>query len=271
MAAISFATQTPDASFSGLHPHAAASLSGVGAAGGMAAHGAAVALDESTALMYAAERGAVRSIQAWMARGGDINGTLIHQVRACRAAGAPAGWACHRGRDGPATVCPGEKSGPALIHAARTTSPPPLPRTLQAGGSYTPLQLAAYTGHAIAVRSLLASGADPSATAATVTAPQQGGMFSGRGGAGSMAGPAHSSPVGHLPLHLTARYGHSAALEALLESGLDPNSIDEFSQTGASPHTSRWPHTQHTAPLTHSRAPSPQPCTTPPPLVTSPA
>lgn len=39
------------------------------------------ALDEATALMFAAERGAVRSIQAWMARGGDINGTLVQQVR----------------------------------------------------------------------------------------------------------------------------------------------------------------------------------------------
>ena len=38
------------------------------------------ALDEATALMFAAERGAVRSIQAWMARGGDINGTLVQQV-----------------------------------------------------------------------------------------------------------------------------------------------------------------------------------------------
>lgn len=83
MAAMSFGTQTPDIHGASMHPHTAAGLHGIAAAGSTAANAAAatVALDESTALMYAAERGAVRSIQAWMARGGDINGTLIHQVR----------------------------------------------------------------------------------------------------------------------------------------------------------------------------------------------
>ena len=122
-------------------------------------------LDEATALIFAAERGASRSIQSWMARGGDINGTLV----------------------------------------------------AQAGGCYTPLQLASYTGHAVAVKTLLSCGADPSLTASTVG-------FSGQH-------PHGSAPVGHLPLHLAARYGHSAALEALLEGGVDPNSVDEFSQT----------------------------------------
>jgi hypothetical protein len=77
MAAISFGTQTSDIHGANMHHNTSADLHGVAASGS----GAAVALDESTALMYAAERGAVRSMQAWMARGGDINGTLIHQVR----------------------------------------------------------------------------------------------------------------------------------------------------------------------------------------------
>lgn len=116
-------------------------------------------LDEATALLFAAERGAARSIQSWMARGGDVNGTLV----------------------------------------------------AQAGGCYTPLQLCAYTGHAIAVRTLLSCGADPSLTAVAL------------GGPG--AAQAGATPVGHLPLHLAARYGHAAALEALLEGGVDPNAV----------------------------------------------
>ena len=124
-------------------------------------------MDESTALMFAAERGAIKSIQAWQARGGALDTVLIHQ----------------------------------------------------AGGSYTALQLAAFTGHALAVRTLLACGMDPSVTAAAGSARAEGGA--GSGGAG----------VGHLPLHLAARYGHAAALEALLEAGVDPNAADEFGQT----------------------------------------
>ena len=116
-------------------------------------------LDEATALLFAAERGAARSIQSWMARGGDVNGTLV----------------------------------------------------AQAGGCYTPLQLCAYTGHAIAVRTLLSCGADPALTAVAL------------GGPG--AAQAGAAPVGHLPLHLAARYGHAAALEALLEGGVDPNAV----------------------------------------------
>ena len=116
-------------------------------------------LDEATALLFAAERGAARSIQSWMARGGDVNGTLV----------------------------------------------------AQAGGCYTPLQLCAYTGHAIAVRTLLSCGADPSLTAVALGGPSS-----------ALAGAA---PVGHLPLHLAARYGHAAALEALLEGGVDPNAV----------------------------------------------
>ena len=76
-------------------------------------------LDEATALLFAAERGAARSIQSWMARGGDVNGTLV----------------------------------------------------AQAGGCYTPLQLCAYTGHAIAVRTLLSCGADPALTSVALGGP----------------------------------------------------------------------------------------------------
>ena len=143
-----------------------ASRAGAADAAAQSASNSVSGLDEATALVFAAERGAARSIQSWMARGGDINGTLV----------------------------------------------------AQAGGCYTPLQLASYTGHAVAVKTLLSCGADPSLTAATV-------------GTNGSSHPQGSAPVGHLPLHLAARYGHSAALEALLEGGVDPNSVDEFSQT----------------------------------------
>jgi len=142
-------------------------------AGGQAQAMAAVpGLDEATALVFAAERGAARSIQAWMARGGDINGTLV----------------------------------------------------AQAGGCYTPLQLASYTGHAVAVRTLLSCGADPSLTAAT--------LGGAAGGAAAQMPPAGAAAVGHLPLHLAARYGHAAALEALLEGGVDPNAVSPGARVG---------------------------------------
>ena len=148
---------------------------------------AADSMDEATALMFAAERGAVKSIHAWQARGGDIDSLLIHQ----------------------------------------------------AGGSYTPLQLAAFTGHATAVRALLACGADASVTAAGVAA---------RGGSGSGGGvpPAVGAAVGHLPLHLCARYGHASALEALLEAGCNANSQDEVGRgvclvSRCSPHAAPHP------------------------------
>jgi len=38
-------------------------------------------VDESTALMFAAERGAIKSIQAWQSRGGNLDTLLVHQVR----------------------------------------------------------------------------------------------------------------------------------------------------------------------------------------------
>ena len=133
-------------------------------------------VDEATALMFAAERGALKSIQAWQARGGSLDTLLVHQ----------------------------------------------------SGGAYTPLQLAAYTGHAIAVRTLLAAGMDPTATAAAVAA-RLGGGGGGVAGTGGVP-PAPGACVGHLPLHLCARYGHAAALEALLEAGVDPNTADEFGQ-----------------------------------------
>lgn len=53
---------------------------GMGGIGGTLVSQPGVAMDEATALMFAAERGAVRSIQAWIARGGDINATFIQQV-----------------------------------------------------------------------------------------------------------------------------------------------------------------------------------------------
>ena len=103
--------------------------------------GVGAGLDEAQALMFAAERGALKSIQAWQARGGALDTFLIHQ----------------------------------------------------ASGSYTPLQLAAFTGHALAVRTLLAAGMDPASTAAAVS---------------SRVGGDSPGAVGHLPLHLAARYGH---------------------------------------------------------------
>ena len=39
------------------------------------------AVDEGTALMFAAERGAIKSIQSWQQRGGNLDTLLIHQVR----------------------------------------------------------------------------------------------------------------------------------------------------------------------------------------------
>lgn len=92
--------------------------------------------DEGSALLFAAESGAVASLQRWVSRGGDLNAPL------------PSGW--------------------------------------------TPLQLAAYHGHATAVRTLLEAGARGAKAA-----------------------------------HIAARQGHVAALEALLEFGIDPDAPDE--------------------------------------------
>jgi hypothetical protein len=39
------------------------------------------AVDEATALMFAAERGAIKSIQSWQQRGGNLDTLLVHQVR----------------------------------------------------------------------------------------------------------------------------------------------------------------------------------------------
>ena len=39
------------------------------------------AVDEPTALMFAAERGAIKSIQAWQQRGGNLDSLIVHQVR----------------------------------------------------------------------------------------------------------------------------------------------------------------------------------------------
>jgi len=97
---------------------------------------APVAADEGSALLFAAESGAVASLQRWAARGGDLNAPL------------PSGW--------------------------------------------SPLQLAAFHGHATAVRSLLEAGARGSRAA-----------------------------------HIAARQGHTAALEAMLEFGVDPDAPDE--------------------------------------------
>lgn len=36
--------------------------------------------DEGTALMFAAERGAIRSIQSWISRGGNVNSITISYV-----------------------------------------------------------------------------------------------------------------------------------------------------------------------------------------------
>lgn len=36
--------------------------------------------DEGTALMFAAERGAIRSIQSWISRGGNVNSLSISYV-----------------------------------------------------------------------------------------------------------------------------------------------------------------------------------------------
>lgn len=93
-AMVTSAVQTPDvlstalggSATMGMHQYGMSAhqhIDGGGSGAGMAlAHSNNAVLDEATALMFAAERGAVRSIQAWMARGGDINGTMVQQVRA---------------------------------------------------------------------------------------------------------------------------------------------------------------------------------------------
>jgi hypothetical protein len=43
-----------------------------------------VGVDEATALMFAAERGAIKSIQSWQQRGGNLDTILVHQVRGLR-------------------------------------------------------------------------------------------------------------------------------------------------------------------------------------------
>jgi hypothetical protein len=230
MAYMTSSVQTPDVFSTALNGSAAVGLGSIAAAASSpySSHQQqqqsninppAAVFDEATALMFAAERGAVRSVQAWMARGGDINGTLVQQVRPVE-----------RERESARRAAKGHRNGPH-------PPPPPFPSTphSQAGGSYTPLQLAAYTGHAIAVRTLLACGADPSTTAASLGSSS--GIYGGgRGGAAAAA----AGLVGHLPLHLAARYGHSGALEALLEAGVDPNAVDEVRRVRA-PHSATPP------------------------------
>jgi hypothetical protein len=225
MAYMTSSVQTPDVFSTALNGSAAVGLGSIAAAASSpySSHQQqqqsnnnppAAVFDEATALMFAAERGAVRSVQAWMARGGDINGTLVQQVRPVERERERARVARRKGTGTDLTSPP----------------PPPFPSTphSQAGGSYTPLQLAAYTGHAIAVRTLLACGADPSTTAASLGSSS--GIYGGgRGGAAAAA----AGLVGHLPLHLAARYGHSGALEALLEAGVDPNAVDEVRRARA--------------------------------------
>lgn len=93
---------------------------------------------------------------------------------------------------------------------------------LQGDGLYTPLQLACFTGHATAVRTLLAAGADMHLTASKVN----GGIFGSTGRFMHSRSAPHNA-VSHLCIHLTARYGHVAALEALLEGGCDVDLSDE--------------------------------------------
>lgn len=127
---------------------------------------------------------------------------------------------------GPMQPAPGSRCSEPQDHLHTTATHETLALALQAGGCYTPLQLACYTGHAIAVRALLACGADPTATASTLTTSS--GIYNVSGGGGRGGGiTAMGAAVGHLPLHLAARYGHAAAVEALLESGVDPNAGED--------------------------------------------
>ena len=77
----------------GAAPQSAAALPSEPAAG-------VGAVDEATALMFAAERGAIKSIQSWQQRGGNLDTLLVHQVRFCCVRAWWLGTAGHcKGRD----------------------------------------------------------------------------------------------------------------------------------------------------------------------------